>query len=200
MGVIKWLMPDLSVEEAILIFKVAFAGLAISGGYGLVHDQLTFSLSDEYFVRMKFTQFERWWDGCSDRVFAAQIGIQGSWWAGLISGWVFGRVAVWKFPAERVLGEALKGLGIAFLLAVCGGVAGYGLSFAFPRPGSYWVEISEYLEVVHISEFRRVGYIHIGGYVGAAIGVVAGLLHLLRRAGLPGSGGAFGAFMRRKAL
>ena len=61
-----------------LVVAVIVAGL-----FGALHDQISFSVSHEYFTKFKFVQFG--WAGAElpDRVRVAQIGFLASWWMGI---------------------------------------------------------------------------------------------------------------------
>src|ERR1043166_5997270 len=52
----------------------ALLGALLAGTYGVVHDQVTYSISAEYFTRLKFSQFQRADFGFPPRVFVAEIG------------------------------------------------------------------------------------------------------------------------------
>src|SRR5262245_57768608 len=61
------------------------AGCVVAGFYGVLHDQVSYSVSPEYFHAFKFRQF-----GIPaehhDRVGAAVVGWRASWWMGLVIG------------------------------------------------------------------------------------------------------------------
>ena len=68
----------------------ALMGALIAGLYGVVHDQITYSMSPEYFTRVKFFQFHYADFGLPPRSFVAEIGFLATWWVGLIAGWFLG--------------------------------------------------------------------------------------------------------------
>ena len=71
---------------------IAGIGALIAGLYGIVHDQVTFTLSADYFYRLKFVQFRFADFGLPVRVFVGIIGFLATWWVGLIAGWLLARV------------------------------------------------------------------------------------------------------------
>ena len=61
----RWLLPMLGY---------ALLGSLLAGVYGIIHDQITYSISPEYFTRLKFSQFHYADFGFPPRVFVAEIG------------------------------------------------------------------------------------------------------------------------------
>ncbi len=63
-----WLIP---AADWLLLRKAAglsLAGALIAGLFGILHDEITFTLAPEYFTRMKFDQFRSADFGFSARV------------------------------------------------------------------------------------------------------------------------------------
>ena len=61
----------------------------IAGVYGILHDQLTYTISPEYYTKFKFIRF-----GIdpqmSDRLAVCKIGFLSTWWAGIYIGLAIG--------------------------------------------------------------------------------------------------------------
>ncbi|MGB0763409.1 MAG: hypothetical protein ACPGO0_05625, partial [Acidimicrobiales bacterium] len=81
---------------------VCVAGALIAGLYGIIHDQITYTISPEYFTKLKFYQFEYVDFGLPNRAFVLFIGFLATWWVGFISAWIITRIAFtfWR-PEER---------------------------------------------------------------------------------------------------
>src|ERR1035438_1926964 len=73
-------------------------GAVLAGLYGIVHDQVTYSISNEYFTRLKFSQFHYADFGLPPRVFVAEIGFLATWWVGFVAAWFIARITVPAFP------------------------------------------------------------------------------------------------------
>ena len=70
---LKYLIPRIALRDLPPMLGAALVGAIIAGVYGMLHDQITFSISPEYFTKLKFEQF-RWANlGLSDRIFAAEL-------------------------------------------------------------------------------------------------------------------------------
>jgi hypothetical protein len=69
------------------MFGISLLGAVIAGLYGAVHDQISYSISPEYFTKMKFEQFSYADFGFPPRVCASEVGFLATWWVGLFAGW-----------------------------------------------------------------------------------------------------------------
>ncbi|MES2475586.1 MAG: hypothetical protein V4640_07380 [Verrucomicrobiota bacterium] len=156
---------------------LAVAGALIAGGFGALHDQVTYTISQEYFTRMKFAQFAAWDFGFPRRVFVSEIGFLASWWVGVIAGWSLARLAMPRFrePGKRVMRAMAIIVGCAVVLGTIGGFAGgtlYG-----QREG--WKEALDAMGVTDHRHFEQVAGIHLGSYVGAFLGWIAMMLRFV---------------------
>jgi hypothetical protein len=148
----------------------------IAGTFGILHDQITFTISPEYFTRMKFDQFRAADFGFPQRVFVAEIGFLGTWWAGLIAGWFLARIAVPKFasPEKRVV----QAMAIIVMITTFIGIVGYLIGPAIFENRSDWREALDSLGVTDITSFNCVAATHLGSYAGAFLGWVAMMVFL----------------------
>lgn len=160
----------------------AVAGALVAGGYGILHDQLTYTLSPEYFSRMKFAQFA-WADvGFPRRVLVAEIGFLATWWVGFAATWFFARFAASRRGMAALPG-AVAGMWLTLLgTAVAAGCLGCLLGPAYYARADGWQETLTALGVEDQPAFARVGGIHLGGYLGALLGW---LIAMFRLAGSP---------------
>ncbi len=163
---------------------VAAMGAIVAGLYGMVHDEVTYSISPEYFTRMKFQQFSYADFGWPERVFAAEIGFLASWWVGFFAGWVLARVMANYAEPCRMFALALRGFG----LVVVGAVAAAGAALAYgqiqnPTPDtSGLAALACTLGASDIPAFVRVAYIHNATYLGGLLGTVVAAIVLRRKA------------------
>ena len=159
---------------------VAFAGALAAGLYGVLHDQITFTISPEYFTQMKFDQFRAADLGFSERVLVGEIGFLGTWWVGLISAWFFARMALPRWPRPLALRRIAESFAIAWVVAVLGAVSGFAFSRMGSAPGPFWQQMCAELGVLDVPAFACVGWIHYGSYCGGLLGLVAGIAYLRR--------------------
>lgn len=161
----RHLVPRLARGDFARLARWSLAGALVAGAFGIVHDQLTYSISREYFTRMKFDQFSAFRGNLPPRAFVAVIGFLATWWFGLIATWLLGRTAG---PAR--LGERLPAAWLAIALgASAGGTIG---ALAAPHvflADANWREAATALGVTRLPSFAKVAGIHLGGYTGGAV-------------------------------
>src|ERR1035441_9525373 len=68
------LYPKIPFAALPAMLAYAAGAAVLAGLYGIAHDQLTYSISPEYFTRLKFPQFHHADFGLPARVFVAEIG------------------------------------------------------------------------------------------------------------------------------
>lgn len=95
------LVPRFNTKLLVQILLVACCGSLFAGIYGILHDQVTYTLAPEYFTRFKFTQFSYANFGLSDRLFVAIIGVLATWWVGFVAAWFLARVVLIRIPLPR---------------------------------------------------------------------------------------------------
>ena len=186
------LYPKLRLDLLPAMLGYAVVGALIAGFYGVLHDQITYSISSEYFTRLKFLQFHYADFGLPARVFVAEIGFLATWWVGLIAGWFLARVAVPVLPVENARSGVLRGFGIIFAAGFMAALVGFllGLRLGPDSDLSNWQGFTTSRGVVDLPDFVRVAYIHNASYLGGLIGLIVALLHLRRQKNkvLPASG------------
>ncbi len=149
----------------------------------MIHDQITYTISPEYFTRMKFDQFRSADFGFPTRVLVAEIGFLATWWVGLVGTWFMARLVVGKFdqPEKELLKALLFISGVTVTFSVIGYFAGPGL--LGNRSG--WEEALRQMEVTDTNAFHRVAAIHLGSYTGALLGWAAAMLkYFIQPAGI----------------
>jgi hypothetical protein len=177
---VNLLYPRIRLKHLPAILGHAAVGAVIAAMFGVVHDQITFSLSPEYFTRLKFLQFHYANFGLPQRIFVAEIGVLATWWVGLIAGWFIARKTVPNFPPKVALLKSLKGFAVMFLIAVFGSIMGYtfGLIRGPNADYSNWMHFASRYGVENLPDFVRVAYIHNASYLGGLVGLVAALVVL----------------------
>ena len=162
---------------------ITFLGAIIAGLYGIVHDQITFSISQEYFTRLKFAQF-RWANiGLPTRIFVAEIGFLATWWVGLIAGWVLARISVQAVEPRVMMRLSVRGfalvIGCAFAAAVIAFI--YGQTQDVGVGASGLADFASALGVADVPSFVCVAYIHNAGYIGGLLGIVLAAMLLWQK-------------------
>ena len=177
------LYPDLQWRWLPTMLGQALLGSLIAGGYGIIHDQITYSISPEYFTRLKFAQFHYADFGFPPRVFVGEIGFLATWWVGFLAGWFISRVAVPAFPLPVAVRHASRAFLTILAFALTASIIGYllGLLRRSNSDFSGWQEFATNQGILDLPSFVRVAYIHNAGYFGGLVGLIAAIVHLKRR-------------------
>jgi hypothetical protein len=174
-----FLYPKVSRRDLPVMLGFALVGAIVAGAYGAIHDQLTYSISPEYFTRLKFRQFSYADFGLPERLFVAEIGFLATWWVGLVAGWLLARVSVPNQSREVATRQVLAGSSMVLAAALIAGGVGYALGRPSGADADYtaWRPLGSQLGIAELEDFVHVAYIHIAGYVGGLVGLVAALAY-----------------------
>ncbi|HEY3761318.1 MAG TPA: hypothetical protein VGN23_06180 [Verrucomicrobiae bacterium] len=172
------------MKKFLIFIFLIFLAMVLSGLYGMVHDQISYTVSPEYFTKFKFRQFGL--DGLNvpDRAKAAIVGFLASWWMGIPIGLMVGGCGFMHSGHWRMLKISLWSyagvIAFTFLFGLCGLCYGWGRTQT--------INLADYQNwyipdgVVHLRRFLCVGYMHNSSYIGGAIAIfVAAIFHLVVR-------------------
>jgi hypothetical protein len=179
----KLLFPSLDRSRWREYVLLSLMGVGIAGVYGIVHDQVTYTLSAEYYTEVKFKQFFYANMGAGPRVFAGTVGFLATWWVGLIVGWFLARLAVPRFDSGEVRKAVVRGFAVVFGGGLTGGLSGYLFGLWQTRDGvpAFWRQLVRELEIERAREFIVVANIHNFGYLGAFLGLIVAGVMIARR-------------------
>jgi len=175
------LYPKIPLKQLPAMLGQAVIGGLLAGIYGIVHDQITYTISPEYFTTLKFDQFYYADLGFSARGFVAEIGFLATWWVGFFAAWFIARVTVPAFSRAEAFRLALRSFAIVFAVAVAGAAAGGLLGVLHGPDYATWTSLTAMLQISDIRSFVCVAYIHNAGYLGGLVGLAAALLYIWRR-------------------
>jgi hypothetical protein len=168
----KFMMFCLLVAVAIVIASI----------YGVAHDQVTYSISPEYYTKFKFIQFDLADSAAAQhmtqpRSAVVMVGVMATWWMGLYIGLILALFALAFRNAERMFQSALQAVAlvvvIAILFAVIGGL--YGHYVLAVKGVDWWLPEN----LTDKQAFITVGSVHNFSYLGGGIGLLAGIIFLL---------------------
>ena len=171
------LYPKIRPGTILFLVHCALLGTLFAGAYGIVHDQITWTLSNEYFTGFKFHQFD---DAdprgrfapespAGDRLFVAVIGFLATWWVGFFTGWFLARASVRPDSTHPATRQIMAHFTIVIVCAALFGIAGF--LWGTWRPG---------FGGIYSDDFARVGHIHNFGYLGALTGLIIAIVRVRR--------------------
>ena len=138
--------------------------------YGIVHNQFTYTISDEFFTKLMFERFGFVQYGQdTPRLTASIIGAWSTWWMGLIAGFIFATIGLFHSDVKQMI-QSIKGATLITLvtsllvglIGLCYGFLGFSRlnsTCCFP------------LEVHNVKNFLAVLEMHSFSYVGGVLGL-----------------------------
>ena len=174
-----------------LILIVVITALT-SGIYGAIHDQLTYTISPEYYTKFKFIQFKPVDEEpeahlSNPRLWVAAIGVMATWWMGILIGFVLGLVGLthtnWKTMLRVTLRAFVITMSIAFIIGIIGLI--YGRLFLANDPIESFSNWFIPDNIIDFKSFVTVGSMHNFSYAGGIIGLVAGIVYSLGQRSKP---------------
>jgi len=187
----RFLYPDFPIRDLPRMAGLALLGSLLAGIYGVLHDQITYTISPEYFTRLKFDQFDYARPGeDAPRLFAGRIGFLATWWVGGMTAWILCRVSLFNEKRIAPFREMAPAFGIVFLVSFLTALGGWGWGL-WRRGTGYgesWLDLTRSLGVVDTPAFMSVAYIHNSSYLGGVIGSILSIVFLARarRRRMPG--------------
>lgn len=181
-AMLRYLLPVVRLADLGAMLIVALCGIVAAGLYGALHDQVTYSISPEYYTNLKFDQFHYADFGLGNRVFVATIGFLATWWVGGMAGWLLGR---WYIPGNtraQAWRQIVRAIICMTLICFAFGLGAYcyGLYRGPDADYSRWNAAFAYLRITDQWAFVRVAYIHNAGYLGGLVGLIVSLLVVRR--------------------
>jgi hypothetical protein len=175
------------MRKLIVFIAVIFLAIITAGVYGILHDQVTYTISNEYYTKFKFYQFDLMDEGMkalpNPRLAVAAVGFMATWWTGFIIGTVIGITSM-IFPGHEAMRRAaLKAIGLTLLVTIKAALIGFLYGWLYlSHTNIAWVAPN----VIDTRNFIIVGTIHNFSYLGGAIGLLISVVYLIKQRKLYG--------------
>ena len=96
-----------------LLILTIVLSIILASIYGIIHNQISYSISEEYFTVFKFEQFGLWENGYGDESLKVSlVGGLSTWWFGLIFGIINGLIGLTqstiKTMRESIIGATFR--------------------------------------------------------------------------------------------
>lgn len=166
------------MRKFFLFTSTFFISALVAGGYGVIHDQITYTISPEYFTRFKYIQFNvnpAVFGG--NRITVGIIGFLASWWVGGVIGLLIGLLSLFFKNAEFAKRVITKSLFIIFCITIVFSAMGFvvGKVYLINTGVDWW--LPEGLQ--NKNSFILVGTIHNFSYLGGGAGLLVALIYLI---------------------
>ena len=166
----------------------------LGGVYGIVHDQITYTISNEYYSKFKFIQFglDNWGMGenigtentpeiklNNPRIGAAIVGFLATWWVGMIIGIILGLIGLIHRNGKEMFKITMRAtlitIGIALIVGIIGLI--YGKLFLASNPPNWFLPEN----LINRTNFIMVGSMHNFSYLGGLIGMIVSVTYSIQK-------------------
>ena len=167
----------------ILLLIIGLAPL-IGGVYGILHDQITYTISPEYYTKFKFYQF-----GFMDlgkeaifpnpRIEVSAVGFLATWWMGLPIGLILGLIGLVHKDNKQMFSATIGAIIVTVIVAFTTGLIGlaYGKFYLADTGVNWWIPDNLFDK----RNFIAVGSMHNFSYIGGLTGLIAGAIYCVRQ-------------------
>ena len=165
------------MAKLVLFPVLLVAGCLISGLYGALHNQVSYSVAPDYFYAFKFHQFDIPVE-LRNRVGASVVGWDASWWMGLIIGLPVLLVGLVMPDVKSYFSRSLIAFAVVAVTALVFGLGALALASILITPSSlpgYWYPGG----VADKVAFARAGTMHDFSYLGGFLGIITGSVYLV---------------------
>ncbi len=145
----------------------------LAGIYGAVHNQISYTVSPEYFTQFKFHQFKIA-DGTPDRIGAAIVGWRAAWWMGLVIGIILIPMGLVRYDSRNYFWGMIRVFGIVVVTTLLVGMVGLLIGFLTIDAQTVG-NISRFgNQIANDVAYARAGTMHNYSYLGGFIGMITG--------------------------
>ncbi len=174
----------LTIFNGFVLLSIVIAGL-----YGILHNQVSYTVSPEYFTKFKFIQFGLTEVPWPERVRASVVGFLASWWMGIPIGILVGAGGFLQRDPREMRRALLWSLVVLVSVTLLVGLAGLVSAFVTsiePERVERWGRFVP-KDVTDVRAFMCAGWMHNASYLGGVLGIPAAwVLHLCWRYGRSG--------------
>jgi hypothetical protein len=171
------------MKKILILLLIIVITPIIGGIYGIVHDQLTYTISNEYYTKFKFIQF-----GLADigneailpnpRLSVAAVGFLATWWMGIPIGIILGLTGLIHKDYKQMFWVTIKAIIATLIIAFITGFVGlvYGKFYLSTVGVDWWLPE----KLIDKANFISVGSMHNFSYLGGLTGLIAGIIYSVR--------------------
>jgi len=182
------------MNKLIALILILIIAPILGGIYGIVHDQITYTISNEYYTKFKFIQFdfENWGMGenigtattpeiklWNPRLGASIVGFLATWWVGMIVGIVLGLIGLIHKTGKEIFRITMKASLMTIAIALIVGIIGliYGKFVLANNPQNWFLPDN----LINRTNFIMVGSMHNFSYLGGLIGMIISIIYSIRQ-------------------
>ena len=180
------------IKKLLTIILVALIASAIAGIYGVINDQITFTISSEYYTKYRFLQYNLVQvEGDSriihPRVLVVLIAFLSTWWFPLISGLIIVIFNLIQNTWKTLLKTSVLAILISILITIFSEVIGFILGFLilskFPKYYfADWYFIPDKLN--DYENYITAGTMDVFNFFGGILGLIVAIFYSYKKRNL----------------
>ncbi len=144
-----------------------------------MHNQISFSVSAEYFTKFKFEQFNIA-PHFYDRFGAAFVGWQASWWMGIAIGFFLIPAGMLVRDTRGYIVAVLRSFLVVLCTTMITGLTALCIAYLVIHTDPSDAFVFRNATIADAASFRRAVTMHNFSYIGGLFGIISGLASILR--------------------
>ena len=172
------------MRKLIVYLSLVFVAIVMAGIYGAVHNQLSYTISSEYFTKFKLYQFGYLDAQVPERIRASLVGIRASWWMGFPISLLAGFPGFIHPDHKKMLRVSIQAFLVALAFTFIFGLG--GLLYGFWQTSNLDISaFSDWYLPFGLEDPRRficAGYMHNSTYLGGILSIpISWIYHVYAR-------------------
>ena len=176
------------IKKLLTLILVALIASAIAGIYGVINDQITFTISSEYYTKYIFLQYNLVQvEGDSriihPRILVVLVTFFSTWWFPLTSGLIIVIFNLIQNTWQKLFKTSFLAIMIAILITIISEIIGLIVGFLIfaKLPKSYfiWCFIPENLQ--NFDNYISVGSMEVFSFIGGILGLLVGIFYSYKK-------------------
>lgn len=167
------------ISKTLSITLIIIATTLIAIIFGVFHNQISYSISNELFEKYFFFQFgTSEWNINNPRINASIVGFLGTYWLSFYFGIIYSIIFLFlKTPNN--LKYIFKSIGINFSITLIGSFLGYLIAILFFDIENVPFKIE--IDIINTRNYINAMFMHSGAYYGSYFGIVISIIYLINK-------------------
>jgi len=161
------------MKKLIVYLSLIFVAIGVAGVYGILHNQISYTVSPEYFTVFKFEQFRLEDTAIPERIRASMVGFYASWWMGIPIGILSGAIGFIQRGYRRMFVVSVQAMALAVAFTLVFGLL--GLLYGYIQTSSLnAADYRDWFIPASLQDPRRflcAGYLHNSAYLGGVLSI-----------------------------
>lgn len=167
------------VKKIGLLILIVLLSILLASIYGFLHNQVSYSISNEYFTIFKFDQFGSIkYTLDFPRMSAGLIGIASTWWFGLLIGLVYGIIGMFQSTPSIMWKSSFDAIIRTLIITIVFGII--GILIGTILISNLNVDWNLPTDLIFTKRFLIAGTMHNFSYLGGMIGLIYGIFFQLK--------------------